>query len=255
MLDTIYRSGVHRIWEEDKLSQLNYVKSCLAARNTPPLDLESLMSFFIPNDEYVINYFGSDILLPEYGFYDERHMCFWDNCLVLPIFNVADKVTSVVGFNPFRYVEAREKQDWSINYYIYADSRHFRKSSYMFYTEGVYRSAMRDGFLFVTDGVFDTVSLQLAGFNSAAFLGSFVTAEISAMLRFINHVIAVIDNDEAGQKLAGALKRVHPNVTIVSQRCTKDIDELLRSNNRNQVISELKNAQQFSGSYYTLNVR
>lgn len=254
-LDSIYRDGVAKVWEKDAVSQKNYLDIVSKTRNMPSIDFKSLNAFFIPNDDYVPTYFGEEIRNREYGFYDDSaQFCYWNNCLVIPIHNVADKIVSVVGFNPFRYVEAKENQDWSINYYIYASASHFKKGSHLFYLEGCFSRAMDEGYLFLTDGIFDTVSMQLAGFNTAALMGSSLTQELSAILRFIDRLIIVIDNDEAGQKLANDIKRAHKNVTIVKQGVTKDVDDLLKSDKREIAIAELRKAQECRTSYYTLNV-
>lgn len=254
-LDTIYRKGIERVWDEDSSSQANYINAVLTARNMKCMELNKLHAFFIPNDHYVERFFGSEILNPMYGFYDKiGTCCYWNNCLVFPIYNVADKIVSVVGFNPFRYVEAKEKKDWSLNYYIYADSQHFKKGAHLFYLEGAYSRALDEGYLFLTDGIFDTISLQTVNFISAALMGSSVTSEIAALLRFIKRLIVVIDNDEAGQKLANDLMRVHPQVTIVKQKLTKDIDDLLKGDRRDRAITELEKAKVSGASYFTLSV-
>lgn len=253
-LDTVYRHGIRRVWEEDTESQLQYTSIIEQVRNIKGVDFRQINSFFIPNDNYVKEYFESEITEPEYGFYNHSDVCFWNNCLVLPIYNVADKVVSVAGFNPIKYVKAKETLDWSLNYYIYASSRLFKKGSFMFYLEGCYQRALDDGYLFITDGIWDTISVQLAGFNAAALMGSTVTPEIAAMLRFINRLILAIDNDEAGQKLAYDIKRIHPRVTVLKQGKTKDIDDLLKSEYRDSAIAELQKAKDCHTSFYTMKV-
>lgn len=251
-LDTIYRNGLKRVWEEDTDSQLQYTSIIAQTRNIKGVDFKKINSFFIPNDNYMKLYFDPEISNAEYGFYAQDSFCFWNNCLIIPIYNVADKVISVVGFNPFRYVKAKETLDWSLNYYSYASSRIFKKGAFMFYLEGCYQRALDEGYLFITDGVWDTISAQLAGFNAAALMGSTVTPEIAAMLRFVKWVILAIDNDEAGQKLASDIRKIHPRVTVLKQGKTKDLDDLLKSKYRSVAISELENAKNCHTSFYTM---
>lgn len=251
---SVFEDGIIRVWRDDRLSQEKFTNIVAEARGMHGVDFESLRAFFIPNDDYLLSFFDESIKNDEYGVYDYNGFCHWNNCLVFPIYNVAGVIRSFVGFNPFNYLRAHEENDWSLNYYIYADGKHFRKSAYMFGMQNSYTDAMDSGMVFVTDGVFDTISLSIAGFNSLALLGSAVTPEIIMLLRFVQHVLAVVDNDEAGYKLARRLSSVHSNVTVVHQKCTKDIDDLLKSNKRNAAISELRNACSSYSSEYTLNV-
>lgn len=254
-LDRVYREGVSRIWQEDRSSQEEFLSIIAQVRGMQSFDFETIKAVFIPNDQYLLQYFDAEILDPQYGFYDYENRCFWNNCMIIPIYNVADKVVSVCGFNPFRYLQAKEEKDWSLNYYVYASSKSFRKGAFLFYLEGCYQRAFDDGYLFLTDGIFDTISLQLAGFNAAAMMGSSLTPEIMTMLKFIKRVLLVCDNDEAGYKVSEQLKKKHKNVTIVKQGKTKDIDELLKSDKRELCISELHRAlKSMNCSTFTLNV-
>lgn len=255
ILDTIYRNGVNRVWGEDTQSQREYLKVVSQCRGMDFIDFESMHSIFIPNDNYLFQYFDSSIGNQEFGFFDYDNRCFWNNCLIMPIYDVADKVRSVVGFNPFSYVQAKETNDWSINYYTYASAKVFRRGAFLFYCEGDYSKALDDGYLFLTDGVFDAVSLHFAGFNAAAMMGSNVTPEIISMLRFVRRVLVVCDNDEAGYKLVQGLRRVHPGIVTVKQGATKDIDEVLKSEYRDQAIAGLRAAISGSESTITLSVR
>lgn len=254
MLDTIYREGVARIWAEDSSSQQNFVKIISDVRKMKCIDFKKINAFFVPNDDYVATYFPDEIRQPEYGFYNSDGLCFWNNCLLIPIFDVADNVRSVVGFNPFRYTEAKEKQDWSLNYYIYSPNSVFKKGSFLFYLEGVYKKALQDGYLFLTDGVFDAISLASEGFNAAAMMGSSLTPEIVMLLRFIKHVLLVIDNDDAGIKLANSLQRMHSGVTVVTQKHTKDVDDLLKGPFHDEAVRELHKAQNCCQKKFTLDL-
>lgn len=242
--DSVYRAGVARVWADDRASQENFAKIVSEVRNSKGIDFEKVNAFFIPNDEYLVKYFPPDVRSSEYGFYNDNGECFWNNCMVMPIYDVADNVRSVAGFNPFRYVQAKETGDKSLNYYLYAPNRTFKKGSFLFYTEGTYRHALEERYLFVVDGVFDAYALANEGFNAAALMGSSLTPEIIALLRFVKRVFLVADNDEAGMKLAIALRRVHPGVVLVKQKFTKDIDELLKSDRHDETVLALKRATQ-----------
>lgn len=254
-LDNIYRKGINRVWDEDAESQKQYLSAVAECRGMKMLDFRRMNAMFIPNDEYLLRYFDSEIASQSYGFYDYDGKCVWNNCLIMPIYNVADKVASVAGFNPFRYTEAHEKQDWSETYYSYASSKVFKRGSYLFYEEGEYKRALEDGYVFLTDGVFDAISVHEAGFNAMAMMGSNVTPEIASMLLFVKRVLVLCDNDDAGYKLVNDLKRVHKRIVTVKQNVAKDIDEMLKGTQREVAIEGMKKAVAGIQSVYELGIR
>lgn len=238
--DKVYRDCVDRVWSEDGENQTVFLNIVQQARNCSGIDFRQLKSIFIPNDKYLRAYSTSEIMNPAFGVYNESGLCFWNNCVVFPIYNVADKIVSLVGFNPLQYAEAKETGDKSINYYCYSPKNVFAKGRYLFYTEGAYTKSVKDGYALLTDGIFDTISLSKEGFNAMAFMGSSITPEIAMLLRFVSNVIIVSDNDSAGAKLVQYAKSVLSGVKEFRQGKTKDIDELLKSEFRTEVVQRLK---------------
>lgn len=238
--DKMYRDGIERVWDIDASSQNGYLRIIQDARNMSGMNFRKINACFIPNDRYFLNYFGEDAKDPAYGIYDESNVCFWNNCLVFPIYNVADQVVSLAGFNPLQYVQVKETGDRELNYYVYSPKSVFSKRRYLFYTEGTYFSAMADGYLFLTDGIFDTLMLAQNGFWSAALMGSSLTPEIIMQLRFIKRVILLADNDLAGVKLYRFAKKYLKNVVLAKQGITKDVDELLKGNKKEAALRWLK---------------
>lgn len=238
-LDSLYRAGVKRAWTQDYEAQKQYTDIITQARGMKLNPFRKVNGIFIPNDEYMIKYFGEDIKSSEYGCYSFDGLCNWNNCLILPIVNVADKVAGFVSFNPFKYLEAKETHDWSIYYYAYSGKDVFSKSNYLYMQDGVYEKALQDGCLLLVDGVFDEISLHLAGFNAAALLGSSVSPQIIMLLRFVKRIILLVDNDEAGILLLQKLQKQHPNVQVFTQSIGKDADDALKSNRREEYIKEL----------------
>lgn len=235
--------GLQRIWEEDKQSQLNYLDIIAAARHTTPDLLRRVDAFFVPNDEYLKYYFSSDISDPSYDCYFDSGLCKWSNCLVIPIYNIANEVVAFGGFNPLLYAKSHEENGEHYNYYLYSDKTLFKKGDYIYCPKGIQEKALLDGYIFVTDGIFDTISLVGAGFNAASLMSSSLTSEIVVQLRMYDRVILVCDNDEAGLKLRTKALRMLPKATVFSQGRTKDIDELLNSEYRDDVIKSLMGAK------------
>lgn len=237
-LDQIYRTGYRRAWSEDAESQERFCSVIAEVRSIPVSVLKSIECFFVPNEEYLVWACGEDILDAKYGVYLDDN-CLWSNCLLLPILNLNDQVMGLAGFNPFVYMDVHENLS-SENYYQYSMSSVFAKGRYMFGPAGVYKKSMRDGYLCITDGVFDTVSLNAAGFNAMALMGSTLTQEILMQLRFIKKIILVADNDDAGYKLWDNLRKSIPGAVLFKQGYTKDADEALKSEHREDFIRKLR---------------
>ena len=59
-LDSIYRNGIQRVWTEDYDSQCKYTDLVRQTRNMQGIDFKKINAFFIPNDDYVKQYFDID---------------------------------------------------------------------------------------------------------------------------------------------------------------------------------------------------
>lgn len=241
-LDTLYRSGVQNAWSSDYEAQKYYTDIITELRGMKENPFKEINGIFIPNDSYMKHYFGEEIVNESYGCYDYDGRCNWNNCLLLPILNVADKIAGFVSFNPFKYLEAKETNDWSIYYYAYSSKNVFSKGNYLFTLDGVYKRAIEDGYLLLVDGVFDTINVTRAGFNAAGLLGSTLTPQIIMLLRFIKKIVLLMDNDDAGIQLYNNLKTVLPSVDVVKQSWGKDADDALKSDYREEYIGLIKDA-------------
>ena len=237
--DYMMRNGIKRIYEEDRDTQEFYIsKICEDVRGINPNVMFSLDSFFVANDEYMRAYFSHDVTSSDYDFYAATGECLWTNRLITPIKNLAGEIVGCVGFDPFRYLEAHETQDWGMNYYYYSTKKIFNKGNYLYAPEGVYNKALDEGYLILTDGFYDCVAFTSHGFLAAALLGSSLTQVIAAQLRFIDKIILAVDNDDAGMLLYKKLKKVHPNTVLLMQGVTKDADDLLKSDRFGKEQSE-----------------
>lgn len=240
-LDQCYKAGYANIMKLDADSQSQYLSIVAEVRGVDISIFNNTMALFIPNDDYIVHFFGEEALNSSYGLYNDRVECMWLGCVLLPVFNVVGIIEGFAGFNPLRYAEAHETGDKSLNYYYYSTKEVFAKGRYLYCLPDTFVNAYEDGYALLVDGVFDTLSLAQAGFNTFGFLGSTATEEILAQLRFIKRVILLNDNDAAGLKLYDFLRRRLHNVELFKQGIAKDADDVLKSGNRDKFIAQLKN--------------
>ncbi len=231
--ESMVRSGIQKIYEEDYDSQLFYVKEiCDGIRKIDSQIIFDVNGFFVPNDEYVKRYFPHGIEDAEYGMYSATGMCYWNNVLVLPVTNVVGDIVGLAGYNPFHHLEAKEDESLLLNYYTYSMKSVFKKGDFLYCKPGVYKQALHQGYLIITDGIFDTLSLTAAGYLSAALLGSVITDVVAAQLRFIKKIIVAVDNDEAGNLLFDRISRFHRGTVFLKQGKQKDADDILKTGYR-----------------------
>lgn len=235
--------GIKRIWAIDSQSQTEYLKIIAKARNTSTDLLRKVDAFFVPNDNYMLEYFSDEIRNRNFDCYLDNGICKWSNSLVIPIYNIASEIVAFGGFNPILYAKSHEPDGEHCNYYLYSDKSLFHKGDYVYCPKGVQEKALEDGYIFVTDGIFDTISLYGVGCNAASLMSSSLTLEIVMQLRMYERVILVCDNDEAGLRLQEKALRLLPNAKVFRQGKTKDIDELLNSKYRSSVLSALFNCK------------
>lgn len=236
----LVEAGIERIYKEDLESQKHYIAEiCNSVRNIEPDIIFEAKGFFIPNEEYLKIFFEPEVMSTEYDFYNVYGECQWVGRLALPVNNVVDKICGLAAFDAFRYLEAHETRDWTMNYYYYSSKRFFDKGSYLYGLPGVYQKALEEGYLILTDGVFDTISFAKEGYLAMAALGSVVTDAMAAQLRFIKKVIVAVDNDDAGMKFFEKLSKVLDNVVLFVQNIAKDADDVIKSVDKESYLEEL----------------
>lgn len=227
--NNLIKTGSRRAWSDDSESQQNFCKVIAQARGMQSVDFQKYGAFFLPNDDYLANYCGSAIRSPEYYCYTQNGECIWNNNLIFPIANAGGTIVGLGGFNPLHYIEAHEKNDWSIIYYQYSNKNLFQKGNYIYTPCCSFKEVLECGYICIVDGLFDAISLNEAGFCAGCLMGSSVTDEIVAQLRLIRKVIIIADNDDAGIKLQKTLLRRVPHSLIFRQGVDKDIDGALKS--------------------------
>ena len=186
-------------------------------------------AFFVPNNDYLENVLGSAVLDYENGFYSRDGECLWDNCVVLPIPDVFGEFVGLAAFDPINYELAHQTNNYEFSYYKYTRKDVYRHRYYFYGLKGTFDRAFEDGYVVLTDGVFDTLSFASLGYNAWAALGSGISEQMLAQLRFIRRVIVAMDNDAAGVKMYRFLSRRLDSVCCLLQGDFKDADEMLKS--------------------------
>lgn len=236
----IIDNGIQQIYENDYEVQFDYLEIiCKDVRNMDTEIVERANGFYVPNNDYMKARFGPLITDTVYDCYNSNGECRWVNNVVFPLHNLNGVIVGLVGFNPVRYVQARENHDKTLNYYSYSNKNVFDKGKYLYCLDGTYRKALKEGYLIITDGLFDTLSLSSEGYLSAALLGSSLSEEIIVQLRFIKKIILAVDNDSAGMKLAERLSKYLDNLFIIKQRYTKDVDDVLKTSYKTKYLNRL----------------
>lgn len=237
-LHDLYEKALLTIWGEHGPQQEQWLEIVAQIRELKMETLKELGAFFVPNNDYMKLAFGHEITETQYGcYYDDQ--CVWNRQIVFPIKDVNGITVAFYGFNPFGYLESKETGTKETAYYSSSSSVVFKKSCFMFMPPGCYDKALDDGYLFVVDGFFDCASIWEAGFNAAALLGSTISDGIIMQLRFVKRVIVIADNDDAGMKVFEQLRKRLHNVELYKQGLTKDIDELLHSDYREDTVKSL----------------
>lgn len=232
-LDVLFGNAYDYVARECSDVQENFIDVIAEARNMPTEWIQQAQGIFIPNNEFMLEVFGREIL--EYDTY-RNGICIWDNALIFPIRDVNDIVRGIAGFFPFEYVDEESKQ----NHYAYSSQAVFQKGRFMFFPQGGLLKSIRDEYILIVDGIFDAISLCGAGFDAAALMGSNVTPEIIMQLRFVKNVIVIADNDSSGYKLYDSLKKGIPNAILFKHGLSKDADDALKGENAEAFLRMLR---------------
>lgn len=241
MFNKLMQECIKNIYENDLSVQVRYMEMiCKDVRHMNYQICLEAKAFFVPNNEYLMQYTYPEILDEKYGVYNYEGFCIWHECLTFPIYDVGNSIVGLVGFNPINYLKAREVNDWSLNYYTYSKKSVMQRGRYIYCLPGIYEKSLNEGYLIIVDGMFDAIHLTAEGFNAAALMGSTITDEIVAQLRFIKKVIIISDNDAAGLKFIRQLKQSLHNVACLFQGETKDIDELLKTERKIEIIEVIR---------------
>lgn len=259
MFNKIIQECIKNIYNTDMESQEAFMETvCTKVRRMDYKICLKAKAFFVPNNDYIMQHTISDVLNDKFGIYNFEGICLWQSCLVFPIFDVGNSVVGLAGFNPVNYLKAKETKDWSLNYYSYSKKEVMQRGRYIYTLPNMYEQAIQDGYLIIVDGMFDAIHLAGEGYNAASLMGSSITPEIITQLRFIKKIIIISDNDEAGLKFVKTLRKHLKNTVCLFQGETKDIDELLKTERKEETLKLLNsiiNSPFFVDRYINITVK
>lgn len=227
--------GILHIYKNDLDNQRHYIDTICKDVRGKKLDiLYDLQAFYVPNNDYMIEHFGHDIMNPKYDCYTFDGFCKWSHHLVIPIRDVSKKIVGFTGYNPYVKL-AYDKENKTKEEEEVAKMPRYKESSVLLMDKSKFficplgmKKAIEDGYIIVIDGVFDAISLAEEGFNSFCILGSTLTDEMKFCLSFVDVIYVAYDNDLAGKKLYDRIKLSFPRVLAIRQRKCKDIDDFIK---------------------------
>lgn len=242
MFDQLIENGIQKIYTTDLKSQQVFIENiCEKVRHMKSDIIYKLGGFFVPNDEYMIKMMGSEIVMLDYDCYDAFGNCKWNSYLVFPIYNVVGEVVGLTGFNPINKLKQQESdENWDLEVYKKSSKRLFEAGNYIFSKQDIFYEARKQGYIILTDGNFDTISALQEGLVAGALLGSHFSDVVISMLKFIDIIYLSVDNDEAGIKLLRQLRRYLPNVRAIMQNKYKDLDDLLKSEYKEEFLKKFE---------------
>lgn len=204
--------------------------------------------FFVPNDDFMIYFWGEEIVDPKYGLY-LQDKCRMYQRVVYPIYDFKDRVISFVGYTD-------EKVD-GVAKYIYQPKRIFNKGRFIFMRRHEYVKAKTDGYVFVTDGLMDKFRFNAIGLNSSAQMATILTEEQRCYYEFIDRIIIPYDNDPAGKVLLQMFKNAFPTkVSGFYQNYGHDFDDFMKvKGNKELFLAEFKNMKDTGFNAYRYEVK
>lgn len=99
---SLLEQGINKIYDECLEEQTHFINTiCRNVRGRSLDILFDMKAFYVPNDEFMIEYFGPAITSANYDCYDYYGSCKWKYHLVIPIRDVYGGVVGFSGYNPY----------------------------------------------------------------------------------------------------------------------------------------------------------
>lgn len=216
--------GVERIYDEDFESQRIFLTHIAEnIRHMPVEEFYKRRMFFVPNDEYMVHFFGTEILSKKYDMYYDSKMCRYYKRLAMPIQNFNGEISAFCGYD-----DGSEYGGENFIKYLYPGYSSLHKDRFLYIGRDEYVKAVQEDYIMLVDGMFDQVRLESFNFNAASIMSSNYTKYHQEYISVIKHKIVVPDNDEAGLKLARKIRESYPDAVIMYQTECKDIDQYLQ---------------------------
>ena len=230
-------SAIDRIWEDGyakimsnetyKREQELWIKQ--AATDIRKMDYTELIKrefLYIPNDIYMLHFFGSEIMEYKYGVYREES-CNLYKRLIFPIRDFNGKVVALGGWSC--------DSEWK---YVYSPDTLWDKNKYFYVCPDDFVGAIDDDYLFIVDGIFDAINLNHIGLHAVSLMGSNLSNWHVQYLKMFKYVIVVPDNDNAGVSLVKKLKKHRPDAIVLLQGKYKDIDDYIKFTETKSLVEQ-----------------
>lgn len=246
-----YTRGIETIWTEDEEFQTLMLNGILenirGLTGEPKRRLFEYIKqdgmFYVPNDVYMHEIFGEEILGFKNGIYidDVCKLCYR---VAMPMRLLDDTVIGFIGYSDRDDFNADSE---SFIKYLYPPKYLIQKSRYVYITRSEFSKALEENYICIVDGLFDQKALCANGINAISLCGSSITEYHKVYLNSIKHKVIIADNDEAGRKLARDIKRIYPNSVEIYQDSAKDIDGYLKTMSRINEIQSVISAMKQEG--------
>ena len=228
-IDRIWEQGYNKIMSDEvtrREQELWITQAAQEIRKMPAEELIKREFLYIPNDIYMLHFFGPEIMEYKYGVYREES-CNLYKRLIFPIRGFNNKVAGLGGWSC--------DSEWK---YVYSPDTLWDKSRYFYISPDDFRDAIDDDYLFIVDGIFDAINLNRIGIHGASLMGSNLSNWHIQYLKMFKYVIVVPDNDNAGVHLVKMLRKARPDVIVLWQGKYKDIDDYIKYTDVKSLIEQ-----------------
>lgn len=195
------------------------------------------LTYFIPTDTETLQKWG---LITSSGDFLLKGR------FVVPIRDITDKVTALVGWYP----DNRK--------YITTPTYGFCRDAQFFNIE-CYVDCMKsnDGVVYLVEGIFDTISLRSLGFSALGNMGLEMSSLKTQILKRFNKVVAIPDNDKAGRSANPYCRGIsnkskiapwiieNNNVFVQLPNKVKDVDDFIKEFECYDDLYSCRNAKVF----------
>lgn len=230
----IFTEGINKIYTEDIEFQKQLIEAYAIERE---IDYQVLLNrnlFYVPNDEYLIQFFGIDVAYPSEGLY-EMNECKIYKRIAIPIPGFNGEYISLCGYDNGNELSEGE----GLIKYLYQPKSAIDKGKLLFIERDKYIKAYNEGYIFITDGLFDQIRLDALGYNIVSLCGSTLTPFQKLALSKIKNKVLIQDRDKAGEKLFKTLKEWDSTATrILVPQEYKDADNFLRTEDNIRIFNE-----------------
>ena len=228
-IDRIWDKGYNSIRNDENAWKQQVAWITEAAediRKMPAQELINRQFLYVPNDIYVLHYFGSEIAEYKYGVYRNEQCNFYKR-LMFPVMGFNNQVAGLGGWandSEWKYVYSPDTL-WDKQRYFYCDPKDFAK-------------ALDDDYIIIVDGIFDAINLNRIGLHAVSLMGSTFSNWHRYYIRLIKYVIIIPDNDSAGVNLVKKIRKFRQDAIVLWQGKYKDIDDYIKNKDVKGLIEQ-----------------